>query len=258
MDKVRQFGGIERLYGGEALDRLGKAHVVVLGVGGVGSWAAEALARSGVGRITLIDPDDICVSNINRQLHALEDTVGHAKVDVLAKRLRAIHPDAKIDAIQDVFDHTWSDAFFLESGADLIIDAIDSVPAKVHLIATCSRLQIPVVVCGGAAGIVDPSRIMVDDLNFSYNDRLLSQVRKRLRWDHDFTGEKVPFGIPAVFSGEKARLADGMCEKEFRKLQGGQGLDCDIGFGTGCFITGSMGFFAAGSGINLLLKGSVR
>lgn len=248
----QSFSGIGRLVGQPGIQALQAAHVVVVGVGGVGSWTVEALVRSGIGQLTLVDPDDICVTNINRQLQATTESVGKVKVDELAKRIRLINPDCQVRAIQEPFDATWSENFFSEIKADYIVDAIDSVSAKVHLIAESKKRQVPIIAVGGAAGVFNPNLLMVDDLNFSYNDGLLRRVRRRLRDDHGFTSEKVAYGIPCVFSAEKARLTDGTSEKEtskdlsdemFENLRSNR--NCENGFGTATFITGSMGFFAA-------------
>src|SRR5690554_2572493 len=159
MDDLR-FGGIARLYGVEALQRLQHAHVAVVGIGGVGSWAAEALARSGVGEISLFDLDDICITNTNRQAHALNDAVGQMKVDVMAQRLNMINPDCKVHAVADfVNQETLAD--YITEDLDFVVDCIDSVQAKAALIAWCKRRKIQIVTTGGAGGQVDPTQIRV-------------------------------------------------------------------------------------------------
>ena len=181
----RRFSGIGRLYGKEGLERSRRAHVCVIGLGGVGSWAVEALARSGIGELTLVDLDDVCISNVNRQLHALDGELGKPKVEVLARRVRAINPDCVVHPLQ---------AFFLKSNAceilqaryDYVLDAIDSPARKCLLIALCREKAIPVITTGASAGRRDPTAVQVMDLAFSSHDRLLQEVRKKLRTRHGF------------------------------------------------------------------------
>ena len=244
----RRFSGIGRLFGTEGLERLRSAHVSVVGLGGVGSWAVEALARSGIGELTLIDLDDVCISNVNRQLHALDGELGKPKVEVLARRVAAINPACKIHALQ---------AFFLKSNAaeilqtpfDAVIDAIDSPSRKCVLLAECRERGIFVTTIGAAGGRRDPTVIEVTDLAFSTHDRLLQEVRHKLRRKHNFPRGDHPFGIECVFSREPVVYVgpDGTtCEpstdvvpsKDLR-------LDCNTGFGTASFVTGTFGFVAA-------------
>ena len=185
MDDLR-FGGIARLYGIEGLQRLEQAHVAVVGIGGVGSWAAEALARSGVGEISLFDLDDICITNINRQAHTLTDTVGQAKVDVMAQRLLAINPACKVHAVADfVSQETLPE--YITQDLDFVVDCIDSVQAKAALIAWCKRRKIQIITTGGAGGQIDPTQIRVGDLNKTFNDPLAARVRSLLRSDYNFS-----------------------------------------------------------------------
>lgn len=183
-DRARRFGGIDRLYGAGAAARLAGAHACVIGIGGVGSWAAEALARSGVGRLTLIDLDHVAESNINRQAHALEDTLGMAKVGAMAARIAGIDPDCRVTTIEDFL--TPENAGALLQGYDLVIDAIDNVRAKVAIAVTCTQRRIPLVMAGGAGGKRDPARIGADDLARTEQDPLLAKVRARLRKEHGF------------------------------------------------------------------------
>ena len=203
-----RFGGIARLYGTAALTRFRAAHVMVVGIGGVGSWAVEALARSGLGRLTLVDLDDVCVSNINRQLHALDTTVGQPKVQIMAERVRAISPEARVDARVEFFTaDTASRLLGLEAGSssedrpDFVVDAIDSMANKVRLIALCHGAGIPLVVCGGAGGRRDPTAVRVADLAAVTHDRLLSEVRKRLRREHGFSRTSKKLRVDCVHSG---------------------------------------------------------
>src|SRR6185437_8328070 len=168
-----RFAGIERLYGAGSVARLAAAHVAVVGVGGVGSWAAEALARSGVGAITLIDADEVCVSNSNRQLHTLASTFGKAKVAVMAERLRGINPVLAVEAVERfVTPATLPE--LLDRGFKLVLDACDAFRVKVEMTAWCRRRKLPLIVCGSAGGRTDPTMIRVRDLSRTEHDALLS------------------------------------------------------------------------------------
>lgn len=240
-----RFGGINRLFGTDGAQRLRAAHVCVVGIGGVGSWAVEALARSGVGKITLIDLDDVCISNVNRQLHALTGTFGKPKVEVMAERVQLINPDCQIHARQEFFLQSSAEAI-LSTGFDYVFDAIDRVSMKALLIALCCKKNIPVITAGGAGGRRDPTKIEIADVAFSCNDRLLKQVRKELRSKHGFSQADKSFGVDCVFSRESVVYAqsDGSvsCERgdttDFR-------IDCSTGFGTASFVTGAFGLVAA-------------
>ncbi len=247
-DYARRFGGIARLYGAQALGRLDSAHVCVIGVGGVGSWAAEALARSGVGGLTLIDLDHVAESNINRQVHALEATLGQAKIAAMRERLLQINPRAHIDVIEDFVTPRNACAYI--HGFDVVIDAIDNVRAKVAVAFACRTAGIPLVMAGGAGGKTDPSRIVVGDLSRTEQDPLLAKVRQRLRAEHGFPRDpKRPFRIEAVYSTEPLRYPDATCD------QGGgpQGLAC-AGYGSSMAVTASVGLFAAARVIEKLLE----
>jgi tRNA A37 threonylcarbamoyladenosine dehydratase len=242
---AKRFGGVGRLYGKEGLDCIRRAHVCVVGLGGVGSWAVEALARSGVGALTLVDLDDVCISNVNRQLHAVEGELGRPKVEVMARRVRAINPDCVVHPVQ---------AFFLKSNAheilqtrfDYVLDAFDSPSRKCLLIALCCERGIPVITTGASAGRRDPTAVEVMDLAFSSHDRLLQEVRKKLRTRHGFPRGKHPFGVECVLSREAPVYPEGngqVCaapgtEQDLR-------IDCNTGFGTASFVTGTFGFVAA-------------
>ncbi len=182
--------------------RLARAHVLVVGCGGVGSFAAEALARSGLGHITLVDFDLVCVTNSNRQLHAMRGNIGKPKVDVMAERLRLVHPTSRIDARVEFFEAENADAI-LEPRPDYVIDAIDNITAKAHLIATCRKREIPLVSSMGAAARLDPTRVKVDDLARTHHDPFAHHVREVLRQKHgwQFKASR-PTGIPAVFTDE--------------------------------------------------------
>ncbi|MBB3232425.1 tRNA cyclic N6-threonylcarbamoyladenosine(37) synthase TcdA [Halomonas stenophila] len=246
-DHELRFGGIRRLYGARALARFRRAHVVVVGVGGVGSWAVEALARSGIGRLTLIDLDDVCVSNVNRQLHALDGTIGRPKVEVLAERCRAIQPGIEVVA-DTAFVTPTNLADRLPEGADHLVDAIDSVVAKAALIAWCKRRKLPITVTGAAGGQTDPTRIRVADLTRTEHDPLLAKVRARLRRDHGFSrNPRRRFSVECVYSDEQLVYPGADGEVCLQKPGAGEAtrLDCASGFGAATFVTGSFGFVAA-------------
>lgn len=247
VDRERRFGGIGRLYGPGALGRLERASACIVGIGGVGSWAAEALVRSGVGRLTLIDLDHVAESNINRQIHALETTLGQAKVLAMADRLRAINPQVELALIDDFL--TPDNAAELLRDFDVVIDAIDNVRAKVAMILACRARRIPLVVGGGAGGKTDPARIRVDDLSRTEQDPLLAKVRKRLRSEHGFPrNPKRTFGIEAVHSTEPLRLGGLACDLP----HGPQGLAC-AGYGSSMMVTASFGLLAAARALERLL-----
>ena len=181
----RRFASVARVYGEAGCQRLWQSHAVVVGIGGVGSWAAEALARSGVGRLTLIDLDHVAESNINRQVHALTSTLGAAKVEVMAQRIRDISPDISVHPV-DEFIEPGQEEKLIPADADLVIDAIDAVAAKASLIAWCVANGKPVIACGAAGGRTDPLQLRVEDLSRTTGDALLSAVRARLRRQHGF------------------------------------------------------------------------
>ncbi len=237
-----RFGGIERLYGAGSLDRIRAAHVLVVGIGGVGSWVAEALARSGIGKLTLVDLDDVCESNINRQIHALDGQIGKSKIEAMAERCRLINPECDIRAIHTFFTSKTAASVF-DTEYDYVMDAIDSVNHKCALIDLCKRQDIPVLVSGGAGGRVDPTQIQVSDLSQSFNDKLLQQVRKQLRQGFDFPRDsKQRFNIECVFSPETARFPES-CDTDEEKTS--RRLDCSSGYGAATHITGTFGFIAA-------------
>ncbi|MFT4640865.1 MAG: tRNA A37 threonylcarbamoyladenosine dehydratase [Verrucomicrobiales bacterium] len=241
-----RFGGIERLFGKGSLGRLAKAHVAVIGLGGVGSWAVEALARSGIGELTLIDLDDVCVTNINRQVHALEATIGLSKGRALEERLSLINPEIIVHVEETFFNTTNAEAI-LALKFDYIIDAIDSTHDKCLLVSECRKRQLPLVVSGGVGGKSDPSQVAICDLGEATNDPLLKRVRRKLRQEYGFSHDlKEPFGIPAAFSKENPVFpwADGrVCQKP--EPGSSLRLDCASGFGTASFVTGALGFAAA-------------
>lgn len=251
VDPARRFGGVERLYGAATLTRFRDAHVCVVGIGGVGSWAAEALARSALGRITLIDLDMIAESNTNRQIHALGEEYGKAKVAAMAARIRAINPACEVREVEE-FVSPDNLAEMLGAGFDYVIDAIDHVRTKAAMIAWCVRQGVPVVTSGSAGGQIDPTRIVLDDLARTVQDPLLAKVRALLRKEHRFTRDpKKKFKVPAIFSTEPLRYPDtgAACDA----AGGPSGLNC-AGFGSSVCITATFGLLAAATALNHLAK----
>ncbi|MBL8413831.1 MAG: tRNA cyclic N6-threonylcarbamoyladenosine(37) synthase TcdA [Propionivibrio sp.] len=248
-DPARRFGGIQRLYGADALARFQAAHVCVVGIGGVGSWAVEALARSAIGQLTLIDLDMVAESNVNRQIQALGDAFGKAKTDAMAERILAINPACQVSRIED-FVSPDNLVPLLDKGFDYVIDAIDQVRTKAAMIAWCKARELPLITAGSAGGQIDPTRIEITDLARTVQDPLLSKVRSLLRKEYGFTREpKKKFGVPAVFSGEALRYPenDTACD-EAPVLTG---LNC-AGFGSSVCVTATFGLFAASAVLKYL------
>jgi tRNA threonylcarbamoyladenosine dehydratase len=248
IDFERRFGGVGRLYGAAALRYFQQAHVCVIGVGGVGSWAVEALARSAIGAITMIDLDNLAESNVNRQIHALTDTLGKAKVTALATRIAQINPFCKVTEIEDFITPDNLEQMLGTQHYDYVIDAIDNVRAKTALIAYCREKGIRLITIGSAGGQIDPTRIEVCDLCRTEQEPLLAKVRKRLRAQYGFPrGTKNKFGIDAVFSTEALRFPETAesCAVDEDKMQqqGVTGLNC-AGFGSAMVVTASFGLVA--------------
>jgi tRNA A37 threonylcarbamoyladenosine dehydratase len=255
-DYQDRFGGVSRLFGAAALPRLRAAHVAVVGVGGVGSWVVEALARSGVGALTLVDLDDVCVTNINRQLPALDGTFGRPKVVVLAERVRAINPECRVTPVPEFFTTAAAERL-LAMRFDWVVDAIDRLTKKCELLAACVGRRQPVLTVGGAGGRRDGTRVRVADLGAAHGDELLRLVRKKLRRDHGFArGEGNRYGIPCVYSDEPPVYpwADGTCAPA-PEPDSNLRLDCASGFGTAAFVTGSFGLAAAGEVVRRIASG---
>ena len=254
-----RFGGIARLYGRGGLERLRAAHVCVVGLGGVGTWAAEALARSGLGVLTLVDLDEICASNINRQLHALTETVGRAKVDVMAARIRAINPDCRVLAEQQFFNAQTA-AALLAPPFDFVLDAIDDVTNKVLLLAGCRQRHLSVVACGGAGGRRDGTRVRTADLAKVSHDRLLASVRKKLRQEFQFPADASAMGVDCVFSAEPPVFPqpDGSVGESQTVAPDGTRLNCNGGLGSATYVTGAFGFAAAGIIVSRIAEGLVQ
>lgn len=254
-DDLFRFGGIARLYGLDGLARLRQARVAVIGIGGVGSWTAEALARSGIGNITLFDLDDVCTSNINRQLHALDATVGQPKIGVMAERLQQINPAASINQ-RHCFITPNNLATELDQGFDVIVDATDTVPVKAAIIAWCRRNKVKLVVVGGAGGQRDPRLITTADLARTTQDPLLAKVRNLLRRDYGFSrNPKRRFEVECVYSTEQLVYPQADGSVACKKPEPGEALklDCGSGFGSVTFVTGTFGFVAAQRVVERLL-----
>ncbi len=255
-DYQLRFGGIARLYGNSQSEALRQANFCVIGIGGVGSWVAEALARNGVGQITLIDLDDLCVTNINRQIHALTNTVGLSKVDVMRDRIMQINPDCSVSTVED-FVTLENVRELLSNSFDYVIDAIDSVNVKSAIIAHCKRNKLPIITIGGAGGQVDPSKIATADLSQTYQDPLLAKVRNQLRREYNFSRNvKRKFSIDAVFSSEQLRYPDAegnVCHAK-QSNDGAMRLDCSGGFGAATHVTACFAFFAVAKAMDKYLK----
>lgn len=248
-DYLRRFGGITRLYGQAGLNKLRQAHICIIGIGGVGSWSAEAIARHGVGEITLIDLDMVAESNTNRQIHALGDIYGKAKVVAMAERITAINPECKINCVED-FITPENVAELLSADYSVVIDAIDQLKAKVAIAAHCQRNGIPLVISGAAGGQTDPTRIRVADLSKTEQDPILSKLRSTLRKHHGFPRDGKKMGITAVYSTEPLRYPaqDTSCDLNARTPQG---LNC-AGFGSSICVTSVFGMVAACQAVRLL------
>ena len=248
-DLERRFGGVARLYGQQGAERLRGAHVCVVGIGGVGSWSAEALARTGVGRITAVDLDMVAESNTNRQIHALGEVYGQAKVDAMAQRIRDINSACTVECIED-FVTPDNVATLLDRDFSVVIDAIDQVRAKAAMIAYCRRRGTPIVVAGAAGGQIDPTRVTAGDLSQTVQDPLLAKLRSTLRRDHGFPRDgKKKFGVTAVYSTEPLRYPDSACSAE----RGPAGLNC-AGFGSSVCVTSVFGMVAAARAIDLVIR----
>lgn len=251
-----RFSGLQRLYGKSRHSKLKHAHICVVGIGGVGSWVVEALARSGIQEITMIDWDDLCYTNINRQIHAMDGTIGKAKIDIMSERIKAINPECNIHAIREYFSPDNAE-ILLSNTFQGVIDAIDVLTPKCHLLAGCRRLKIPIVAMGAAGGMVDPTLIKVADLNKSYQDPLLAQVRKKLKRDYNFPSkENARFKIPCIFSSEHKTIPKPEeidCALDDLD-KSSKNLGCDYGYGSATFVTGSMAFFAVAHLFKMLLR----
>jgi len=241
----RRFGGVERLYGKQALQKFSQSHVIVIGIGGVGSWVVEALARNAIGKLTLIDMDVVAESNINRQLPALSSTIGKNKTDVMAKRVRDINENCEVRIIEDFLTQENINEL-IDNNADYVIDCIDSSRVKAALIAWCKRQKLKIITVGGAGGQLDPSLIKTSDLSRTAHDPLLARTRKLLRKDHNFpSNTKRRFAIPCVHSPEHLLYADNDGSVSQQKPESDVGgLSCAGGIGSSVMVTASFAFIA--------------
>ena len=246
-DYLQRFGGVARLYGAAGLENLRRAHVAVVGLGGVGSWTVEALARSGIGALSLIDLDDLCITNTNRQLPALAGQYGRPKVDALADRVALIHPGCRVERHSEFFTASTA-ARLLEPKYDFVVDATDKLSNKCAIITGCRDRGLPVLTVGGAGGKRDGTAVRVSDLAFSVQDELLRQVRRKLRREFAYPRDPAaPFDVACVWSPEKPVYpwSDGTCSTAPEPGES-LALDCASGFGTTTAVTGAFGLAAAG------------
>jgi tRNA threonylcarbamoyladenosine dehydratase len=246
---VDRFSGTSQLFGEGQFNRIRAASVAVVGLGGVGSWTVEALARTGIGRLVLVDFDEVCISNINRQVQAVTATVGRPKAEVLAERIAAIAPACEVVPVRRFFTAQSCEEIF-SLNVDVVVDAIDRVTNKALLIAESFKRKIPLVSTGAAGGRSDPSEVRVADLARTEHDRLLAFVRKKLRKDHGFSRTRRKLGIPCVYAPHQRNDdAPFFCTP----AEGGRAPTCNDGMGTAVFVTGVIGFVAAEQAIRLLI-----
>ncbi|MDB4836883.1 tRNA cyclic N6-threonylcarbamoyladenosine(37) synthase TcdA [Marinomonas sp.] len=256
MTDDQRFGGIRRLYGDAAYEAFTQASVCVIGIGGVGSWAAEALARSGVGNITLIDMDDVCITNTNRQIHALSGTIGQSKIDVMAERIALINPHCQVTCIED-FLTPENISELLSQRFSYIIDCIDSIKPKAALTAWCKRNKQKLMIIGGAGGQMDPTKIQIADLSRTEKDPLASKLRNFLRRYYNFSrNPKRRFDVECVYSMEQLNYPQGDGTVSHSRLKGDTEtkMNCDTGFGASTAVTATFGFVAVSRILEKLAK----
>lgn len=251
-----RFGGLARLYGQDALQALANAHFAVIGLGGVGTWAAEALARSGVGELTLIELDDVCITNTNRQSHAMVSNLGRSKNQVISQRLLDINPELIIHSVEDFIDeHNMKDVIGKQH--HVVIDAMDAAHIKARLVAYCLAIKVRLVTVGSSGGKRDLRRITADDLGRAYADPMLQKIRTQLYRHHNFARDKNrKFRVDAIYSDEQMVYPkpDGSVCMDKQFLQEGVKLDCAGGFGSSVMVTGTFGFMAATRAIERYLQ----
>jgi len=238
---ARRFGGLERLYGVAGAKKIRDSHIAVVGIGGVGSWAVEALARSGVGKLTLIDFDHIAESNINRQIHALDDTLGMSKVLAMQQRIAHINTQCLVECVDEfVTPENWPS--ILNSQVDAVIDACDQIKAKTAMAAWAMHTKTIFITVGAAGGKRAAHKVDIDDLSLTTHDPLLAQLRYRLRREHQAPRDKKKIGISCVFSKESVAPVDASCE-----IEGGTdgSLNCS-GYGSVVSVTATFGQCASG------------
>lgn len=246
-DLARRFGGMQRLYGLDGAARLAGAHVAIVGIGGVGSWAAETLARSGVGQLTLIDLDNVAESNINRQVHALTETIGQPKVLAMQARIAQINPACQVHGVEDFLSADNVRQLLGSGDLDAAIDACDQIGAKAAVACHMRQRQLPFIIVGAAGGRVQAQQVEIDDLGRLTHDPLLARLRQQLRKRHGFAGAGQRMQVPCVFSREPVRRADASCG-----LQQEGSLNC-AGYGSSMAVTATFGAVAAGWIMNALV-----
>ncbi len=256
VDVARRFGGVIRLYGDAGLTKLQQSHVMVIGIGGVGSWAVEALARNAVGQLSLVDLDNVAESNVNRQIHAHEGQFGLAKVTAMAQRVKQINPNIVVNEVEDFItpDNLQKTMNTITTPADVVLDCTDAVKAKVALAVYCQHQQLPLYVSGSAGGRLDPTQIQTADLALVNGDKLLAKVRQQLRKYHGFPAAINPkkpkkLGVNCVYSNEAMIKPSAVCEVDDT---GVTGLNC-AGYGSSVSVTAPFGFTLAQLAINQLV-----
>lgn len=243
-DYERRFSTLSRLYGEAGLQKLEASHVVVIGIGGVGSWAVEALARSGVGKLTLIDLDNIAESNINRQIHALSSTVGESKVEAMKSRIMEINDRCEVVLVEDFLTiENLSEYLTHPRENSWILDAMDEVRVKAALIAYAKRHRYKIITTGAAGGKTKAEDLMIDDLNATFHDPLCARLKALLRKDYHFPDHTKKAGVPIVFSKENSQA----------KKNASGGLNCQ-GYGSIITVTATMGMLAASYIINKITQ----
>ncbi len=246
-----RFLGVKNLHGDAAFEILQRSHVLIVGLGGVGSWAAEALARSGVGEMTLCDLDEVCITNTNRQIQALTSTMGKMKVHVMADRLRDINPDIKVNLIEDFVTRDNAESLLSSAPFDFVFDAVDQVWVKCTIIRYCYRNKLKVLTSGGGSGLTDPTSLCIEDLNRCHEDPLLRFCRSNLRRKFSFPKQiHKKWRIPAIYLPQQRPLKGCSAEQD-----GDETFEhCAAGLGSSIVVTGSMGFLAAGYIVNNLTQ----
>ncbi len=251
-----RFGGLIRLYGTQACHKLLHSHILVVGIGGVGSWIAEALVRSGIGKITLVDLDEICVTNTNRQIHTNCETIGKSKTAIMAKRLKEINPELIVNCIEDFLGKD-NIAEYITAEFSLVFDAIDDAIDKTEIIAYCKKNNYPIITIGSSGGKKDPSKITYGDLTKTPGDPMFLKIRNNLRRKHGFSRDtEQKFDVEAIYSTEPMTYPDNKGETSSSKafIEAGEKLDCGSGYGASTMITASFGLLAASRAIHLITK----
>lgn len=249
-----RFGGLIRLYGTQACYKLLHSHILIIGIGGVGSWIAEALARSGIGKITLMDLDEICVTNTNRQVHTNCETIGQSKTTVMAKRLKGINPELIVNCIEDFLSKD-NIAEYITPEFSLVFDAIDNAIDKAEVIAYCKKNAYPIITIGSSGGKKDPSQITYGDVTKTPGDPMFLKIRNNLRRKHGFSRDtQQAFDVEAIYSAEPMTYPDNKGETSNSKafIDAGEKLDCGSGYGASTMITASFGLLAASRAIHLI------